>query len=116
MAFLPVSNFLEETLLSSYNVSGGATAASSSDCVEFNRFSLQIIYASIVGESSFILEQSNDGTVWDEVDSIDYSIPRGTGSFTLDKQYFSGKNLRINLSTSGTGNSGTVTAKLVMKR
>ena len=44
MAFLPERNFLEETLVSNYDLSNGPTGFTTSDISEFNTLSLQFIF------------------------------------------------------------------------
>lgn len=112
MAFLPEKNFLEETLASSYNLTGGTTAFTSSDVSKYMAISMQFVYSSINGETEFCLEQSNDGTNWGEL-SESYVLPIGSGNFIIDKGTFSGKHIRVNFKLTS---SGLITIKMLAKR
>jgi hypothetical protein len=112
MAFLPEKNFLEETIISGYSLSNGVTAFTSSDVSRYTTISLQFVYNNINGNTEFCLEQSNDNINWGLL-SENYSIPIGSGNFTIDKGMFTGKHVRVNLKTSGVGN---LTIKLLAKR
>lgn len=112
MAFLPEKNFLEEVVVTSYSLSGGTSAFTSSDISKYTTLSLQFNYTSIQGDNEFILEQSNDNTNWSEL-SESYILPLGSGNFVIDKGIFSGKYVRINFTITGTGN---ITIKLLAKR
>ena len=112
MAFLPERNFLEETLVSNYDLSNGPTGFTTSDISEFNTLSLQFIYTSVAGTNVFVLEQSNDNTNWSDL-SEEYELPVSTGNFIIDKGSFSGKYIRVNVSTVGTG---TLSVYLLAKR
>jgi hypothetical protein len=103
MAFLPERNFLEETLVSNYDLSNGPTGFTTSDISEFNTLSLQFIYTDVTGTNLFVLEQSNDNTNWSEL-SETYSLPVGGGNFIIDKGTFSGKYLKIEITTTTSGN------------
>ena len=103
MAFLPERNFLEETLVSNYDLSNGPTGFTTSDISEFNTLSLQFIYTSVAGTNVFVLEQSNDNTNWSDL-SEEYAIPVGAGNFIIDKGTFSGKYVKINVTSTTSGN------------
>lgn len=103
MAFLPERNFLEETLASNYDLSNGATGFTTSDISEFNTLSLQFVYGSVAGSNLFTLEQSNDNTNWSDL-SEEFMIPVGGGNFIIDKGVFSGKYVKINITTTTSGN------------
>ena len=113
MAFLPERNFLEESLVSGYNLLGGPNEWSSSDVSRYNNFSTQIIFSGTGGENILLLEQSNDGTNWDEIENSTVILPTGSGSTTLDRTVFTGKYLRAALTVSGSGN---LTIKAIFKR
>jgi len=112
MAFLPERNSFEEDLASSYDLSTGVTQFVSSDIAKFTTISLHFIFSNITGSNVFTLEQSNDGTNWSEL-TTDYELPINTGNFILDKGRFSGKYVRVNLSST---TAGTLTIKLLAKR
>jgi len=112
MAFLPERNFLEETLLSSYDLTNGVTAVTSSDISEFNSFSLQFNYSNISGSNLFTLEQSNDNLNWSNL-SEEFMIPVGSGNFIIDKTLFTGKYIRVDITTI---TSGVLTIILLTKR
>ena len=113
MAFLPERNFLEETLVTNYNLSSGTTSWSSSEVSRYTSFSIQIVYSSTAGINELLLEQSNDGTSWDEVDNSIVTLPIGSGSVTLDRSVFTGKYLRLRVTAVS---SGLVTIKTMFKR
>ena len=79
MAFLPERNFLEETLVSNYDLSNGTSGFTTSDISEFNTLSLQFIYSSVAGSNLFTLEQSNDNTNWSDL-SEEFMVPVGGGN------------------------------------
>ena len=112
MAFLPERTYLEETLVSSYDLSNGISAFTSSDISQYITTSLQFVYSNIQGSTIFTLEQSNDNTNWSDL-SEEYELPVSTGNFIIDKGSFSGKYIRVNVSTVGTG---TLSVYLLAKR
>lgn len=112
MAFLPQRTFLEETIVSNYNLSNGVTSFTSSDISKYLTFSLQFTYTNVLGDNEFILEQSNDSLNWSDLSEF-YTIPLGSGNFIIDKNTFSGKYLRINFNTSSIG---ILTINLLAKR
>ena len=107
MAFLPERNFLEETLVSNYDLSNGPTGFTTSDISEFNTLSLQFIYSSVAGSNLFTLEQSNDNTNWSDL-SEEFMVPVGGGNFIIDKGVFSGKYVKVNITTTTSGNLSIV--------
>ncbi len=113
MAFLPERNFLEEILVTNYSLSGGVASWSSSEVSKYNSFSIQVVYSSTAGINELLLEQSNDGTSWDEIDNSIIALPVGSGSVTLDRSVFTGKYLRLRLTAVS---SGLITIKTMFKR
>lgn len=103
MAFLPERNFLEETLVSNYDLSNGPTGFTTSDISEFNTLSLQFVYTNVAGTNVFVLEQSNDNTNWSDL-SEEYALPVGDGNFIIDKGTFSGKYVKIDVTSTSSGN------------
>jgi len=103
MAFLPERTYLEETLTKNYDLSNGPTGFTTSDISEFNTLSLQFIYTSVAGTNVFVLEQSNDNTNWSDL-SEEYAIPVGGGNFIIDKGTFSGKYVKIDVTSTTSGN------------
>lgn len=112
MAFLPQRNYKEETLVSNYDLSSGLSAFTSSDLSEFNTLSVQFIYSTVVGSNIFNLEQSNDSTNWSDL-SENYELPVSDGNFIIDKGTFSGKYVRVSITSSG---EGTLTLKVLAKK
>lgn len=112
MAFLPQRTFLEETIVSNYNLSNGVTSFTSSDISKYLTFSLQFTYTNIAGDNEFILEQSNDSINWGNLSDV-HKLPLGSGNFIIDKNTFSGKYIRINILNT---NLGTLTINLLAKR
>ena len=112
MAFLPERNFFEEDLASSYDLSTGVATFASSEISKFTTISVQFIYASVDGSNVFVIEQSNDNTNWSEL-SQEFELPVGSGNVMVDKGRFSGKYIRVNLTSVS---SGTLTIKLLAKR
>lgn len=112
MAFLPEKNFLEETIANNYDLSNGVTNFTSSDLSKYTTVSLQFNYTNIVGDNTFILEQSNDNSNWGEL-SESYNLPTESGTFIIDKTLFSGKYLRANFSITS---SGFITINLLAKK
>lgn len=103
MAFLPERTYLEETLAKNYDLSNGPTGFTTSDISEFNTLSLQFIYTSAAGTNVFVLEQSNDNTNWSDL-SEEYALPVGGGNFIIDKGTFSGKYVKIDVTSTTSGN------------
>ena len=112
MAFLPERNYLEETIATNYDLSTGVTGFTTSDISEFNTLSIQFIYDGVTGSNLFTLEQSNDNTNWSEL-SEEFMVPVGGGNFIIDKGTFSGKYVKIDITTVTTGN---LTIKSLAKR
>lgn len=112
MAFLPEKTFLEETLISAYDLSTGNGTFVSADLSKFTTFSLHFAGTDIAGGNSFELDQGNDNTNWSEL-ATDVELPIGTSNFIIDKQNFSSKYVRINFVTT---TSGTITCTLIAKR
>jgi hypothetical protein len=113
MAFIPERNYLEETLVTGYNLNLGPNEWDSSDVSMYNNFSVQIIYTAAGGSNVLSLQQSNDGANWDDIENSTVDIPVGSGSTTLDRSVFTGKYLRVNLTA---GTSGSLTLKTLHKR
>lgn len=112
MAFLPEKTYIEETIANAYSLSSGPTSFQSSDLSRFTNFSIQFTCTSINGDTDFVIDQSNDGTVW-SVLSEEYEIPLGSSNFVIDKSLFTGKYIRVHIKNTG---SGTLTIKLIAKR
>lgn len=112
MAFLPEKTYFEETLVSGYSLSNGATAFTSSDVSKYITLSIQFIYSNSNGDNEMVIEQSNDSINWSEL-SESYRLPVGSGNFIIDKNTFSGKHIRISFKTVG---SGSITIKILSKR
>jgi len=112
MAFLPERNFLEETLVTNYDLSNGISAFTSSDFSQFKTVSLQFNYTNSNQNNDFTLEQSNDLINWSDL-SEQFTLPVGSGSFVVDKNVFSGKYIRVNFKSVGSGN---ITIILLGKR
>jgi hypothetical protein len=113
MAFLPERNYLEETLVTGYNLSLGPNEWDSSDVSMYNNFSVQIVFTAAGGVNTLNLQQSIDGFNWDDIENSTVNLPIGTGSTTLDRSVFTGKYLRVNLTA---GTSGSLTLKTLHKR
>ena len=112
MAFLPEIASFEESLITAYDLSTGTSSFVSSDISGYLQFSLQFTGSSVAGSNSFVLEQSNNGSNWSEL-ADSFELPIGNSTFVIDKQFFSGKQLRINFLTAG---SGTLDCVLIAKR
>lgn len=113
MTFLPERNYLEETLVTGYDLSLGPNDWDSSDVSRYNNFSVQIVFSGVGGTNTLSLLQSNDGLNWDDIENSTVDLPVGTGSTTLDRSVFTGKYLRVNLSAT---TSGSLTLKTLYKR
>ncbi len=112
MAFLPERNFFEENLANSYDLTNGPTSFVSSDVSNFITLSLQFVYTSVNGQNVFSLFQSNDNVNWSHL-SEEFEMPKGSGNFSIDKFYFSGKYIKVELISVV---SGTLSIKLLAKR
>lgn len=112
MAFLPERTYLEETLVNSYDLSNGISAFTSSDISQYITTSLQFVYNGVAGSNVFTIEQSNDNINWSNL-SEEYELPVSTGNLIIDKGSFSGKYIRVNITTVGTG---TLSVYLLAKR
>ena len=112
MAFLPEIASFEEQIISAYDLSTGGNVFTSSDIAQFKSFSLHFNCTDVSGNNTFFIEQSNDNTNWSNVSPED-TLPIGNSNFIIDKQFFSGKYLRIEFITNETG---TVDCVLIAKR
>jgi hypothetical protein len=113
MAFLPQRNFVEETLVNSYNLSAGISAFTSTNISDYNIISFQINANGINGNTTFVLEQSLDNINWTPISEDVYFLDNGSGSLTIQKSNFSGKYIRLRLTNAG---SGTISVFLLSKR
>lgn len=112
MAFIPQKNYLEETIINNYNLTGGTESFNSSDISNYTILSLQFIYSSTKIGNIFIVEQSNDLTNWILL-TEELEIPVGSGNFVIDKGSFTGKYIRIRFITKS---EGTLSVKMIAKR
>jgi hypothetical protein len=112
MAFLPEKTYLDEILITNYDLSNGITSFTTSDVSKYITVSIQFIYSGVNGDNQFKLEQSNDSINWSDLSEI-YSLPLGTGNFVIDKTTFSGKHIKVSLILI---NTGFLTIKLLAKR
>lgn len=112
MAFLPEIASFEESLITAYDLSTGVSSFTSADVSGYLQFSLQFTGSSVSGSNSFVVEQSNDGSNWSEL-ADSFELPIGNSTFVIDRQFFSGKQLRVSLLTTG---SGTLDCVLLAKR
>lgn len=113
MTFLPERNFIEETLVSGYDLILGPTDWDSAEVSRYTNFSVQIIYSGASGDNNLMLKQSNDGVNFDDIENSTVVLPTGSGSTTLDRTVFTGKYLRVSLTVS---TSGSLTIKTLFKR
>ena len=113
MAFLPQRNYVEDTLVNSYNLNNGLTAFTSSNIADYNTISIQINANGLSGSNRFILEQSNDNSNWIALNSDIYVLDNGTGTLSIQKSNFAAKYLRVRLLDAG---NGTITIILISKR
>lgn len=112
MAFLPEKTYLEETLISAYDLSTGVSTFTSSDLAKFSSISMHFSSTGVGGSNSFVIEQSGDSTNWSTL--LDNSeLPAGDSNFVIDKAFFSGKLIRVQLVTNETG---TLNCTLIAKR
>ena len=112
MAFLPEKTYLEESVITAYDLSTGSTSFVSSDISKFTSFSLQFILTNADGNNTFRLEQSNDNSNWSSLNG-DVDLPVGSTNFVIDKAFFSGKYIKIEFITTG---GGVIDCLLIAKR
>ena len=114
MAYIPILDIFEETLATNYDLSLGTTSfVAAEDVAIYTLVSIQAVGANIVGNNQFVLEQSNDGTNYDEIQDAGFTLNNQTSQVTTEKINFSGKYLRVRIATA---NSGTVSLYLVAKK
>lgn len=112
MAFLPEKTYFEELIANSYDLSNGPVNFQSSDISMFLNFSLHFDCSLIDGTNIFCIEQSNTGSAWSLL-SDNYELSQGSSNFIIDKSIFTGKYIRICLTTA---DSGILTIMLIAKR
>ena len=113
MAYIPELLAFEETLATSYDLTSGPTTFTSSDISDYNRISVQFVGSSIRGDTEVMLQQSNDGTNYDDLENGEIFITPTNSAFTLERTVFTGKFLRISLDIT---DRGTLPIYLVAKR
>lgn len=105
--------YLEETLVTNYELGNGDSGFTSSNLIQFGTISVQCNQTNVKNNPTFILEQSHDGIAWDEV-FRDY-MSDGDGSSTIERNQFTGKFVRLRLIRNGSPATGLVTVKLIAK-
>lgn len=105
--------YLEETLADSYDLSTGDSGFTSSNLIQFNNVAIQCSQTGATGSPTFILEQSHDGTNWDEI--YNAHVSDGDGSSTIERNQFTGKYIKLSITRNGVAPSGTMTVKLIAK-
>jgi len=113
MAYIPEKIGFEETLANAYDLSIGSGTFTSSDISEYNRFSIQFVCTGFGGTAEIKLQQSLDGTNWDDVENGIISLTSSDCNFTAQQMNWMSKYLRVSLLTS---QQGTMTIYLLAKR
>ena len=113
MAYIPEKIALSETLATNYNLVSGSTSFASTDISEYNRFSIQFVATSVTGDVDYVIEQSNDNTNWDEFENASLMFNASNSKFTIERNGFNGKHVRVRIKSAGTG---TLSLYLVAKR
>ena len=112
MAFLPEKTYIEEVIANAYDLSDGPSNFQSADLSRFLNFSLHFDCSLIDGTNTFCIEQSNTGSAW-SILSENYELSPGSSNFIIDKSIFTGKYIRVCLTTA---DAGILTIMLIAKR
>ena len=113
MAYIPELLAFEETLASAYDLSAGLGDFTSSDISDYNKFSLQFTCNGFGGTAEVKLQQSLDGTHWDDIENGDFSLSSSNCNFTAQQQNWMSKYLRVVFVTA---QQGTMSIFLLAKR
>ena len=113
MAYIPELLAFEETLASSFDLSAGSGTFTSSDISDYNKFSVQFTCTGFGGTAEVQLQQSLDGTNWDNVENGDISLTSSNCNITLQQMNWMSKYLRVVFVTSI---KGTMSIYLLAKR
>ena len=113
MAYIPELTAFEETLASSFDLSAGTGTFTSSDIADYNSFSVQFVCTGFGGSAEVVLEQSLDGTNWDELENGDISLNSSNCNLTLQQRNWMSKYLRVRFVTA---QQGTMSIYLLAKR
>ena len=113
MAYIPELLAFEETLASSFDLSTGTGTFTSSDISDYNKFSVQFTCTGFGGTAEVKLQQSLDGTNWDDVENGDISLTSSNCNITLQQQNWISKYLRVVFVTA---QQGTMSIYLLAKR
>ena len=113
MAYIPELIAFEETLATSYDLSIGTGTFTSSDISDYNSFSVQFVCTGFGGSAKMQLQQSLDGTNWDDVENGDFSLTSSNCNFTVQQMNWMSKYLRIVFITA---TKGTMSIYLLAKR
>ena len=113
MAYIPELLAFEETLASGFDLSAGSGTFTSSDISDYNKFSVQFTCTGFGGTAEVQLQQSLDGTNWDNVENGDISLTSSNCNITLQQMNWMSKYLRVVFVTS---TKGTMSIYLLAKR
>ena len=113
MAYIPELLTFEETLASGFDLSAGSGTFTSSDISDYNKFSVQFTCTGFGGTAEVQLQQSLDGTNWDNVENGDISLTSSNCNITLQQMNWMSKYLRVVFVTSI---KGTMSIYLLAKR
>lgn len=112
MAYIPELTSFEETLINAYDLSNGPANFTSSNISQYRTFSLQFVGTNLE-DSDFFIEQSNNGTDWDEIPNGFIMLQPNQSAFTVERTNFTGKYLRIRFTDTTTG---ILSAYLIAKK
>jgi hypothetical protein len=113
MAYIPELLAFEETLASGFDLSAGSGTFTSSDISDYNKFSVQLTCTGFGGTAEVQLQQSLDGTNWDDVENGDISLTSSNCNITLQQMNWMSKYLRVVFVTA---TKGTMSIYLLAKR
>ena len=93
--------YKEETLVTNYDLTNGATAWTTSNIIQFSNISLQVSYQNVSEQPNVCVYQSNDGVSWDCF--YDNLLPIGNDSITIERNNFTGKFIKMDVDDNGIG-------------
>ena len=103
MAYIPEKLSTTETLVNSYNLTSGSISFASADISDYNRISIQFVSSAVSGEVNYCIEQSNNNIDWDTFDNADLTFTSTTPSFTIERNNFNGKHVRVRIKSAKSG-------------
>ena len=104
-----------QIIIQDYDVTLGSTGFISTEISNFSILAVQFSWnLSSIGTCTLKIQQSINGTDYDDIINSEFTIASNTGSITVERNTFTGKFCRIDVDV--TGSIGTISAELLAKR